>query len=262
MKWTGRKEVRFKNIDYVLSPDKKELILTYDREKKWYGIPLAWICFEIMRDVPPAITSVQSFEKHISLAPMPDDLVKKYVDIVADPAAPKKRYSFAWTEMPYFRDHFLQYVVRPNDPYKDFNTYEDFLKVYPQFLYKATVHPDELPDLSVPWVLYGPSPMIPCDREGDRHVFISPVRNGWYGVDFPPMEDYSGYDRKEYLVMKADFFDWCWKVTWAPVGLVADVVLLPVSIPVYCLGRMLDGAYGPHRSSVWRDMQFWNDIYR
>ena len=42
MKWTGREEVRFKNIEYVLSPDKQELTLTYEREKKWYGIPLAY----------------------------------------------------------------------------------------------------------------------------------------------------------------------------------------------------------------------------
>ena len=33
MKWTARKEQRFKNIRYELSPDKQELILTYDREK-------------------------------------------------------------------------------------------------------------------------------------------------------------------------------------------------------------------------------------
>jgi hypothetical protein len=25
---------------------------------------------------------------------------------------------------------------------------------------------------------------------------------------------------------------------------------------------MLEGAYGPHRTSVWQDMQFWDDIYR
>ncbi len=262
MKWTGRKEVRFKNIEYELSPDKQELILTYERERKWYVIPLAWICFEIMRDVPPAMSSVQTFEKHISLDPMPDELAKKYVDVTVDPAAPKKRYHSHWTDMPYFDYHFLQFVVRPNDPFKDFKTYEDFLKVYPQFLYKATVHPDELSDLSEPWVQSGPSPMIFYGRDGDRYIYISPVRSGWYGVDFPPREDYSGYDRKEYLVMKADSFDWCWKVIWAPVGLVADVVLLPVSIPLYCLGRMLEGAYGSHRTSVWQDMQFWDDIYR
>ena len=262
MKWTGRREVRFRNIDYALSPDRKELILTYDREKRWYGIPLAWICPELLRDDPPALTSVQSFEKRFPLDPMPDDLVKKYVDVVVDPAAPKKRCSFGWTEMPYFRDHFLQYIVRPNDPFKDFKTYEDYLKVWPTFLYKVTVHPDELPALSESWAQYAPCPMIPYGREGDRYVYISPMENGWYGVDYPPLEDYSGYDRKESLVMKADVFDWSWKVIWLPTGLVADVLLLPVSIPLYCLGRMVDDAYGSHRTSIWQDMQFWSDIYR
>ena len=260
MKWTARKEQRFKNIRYELSPDKQELILTYDREKKWYIIPLAY--FAIWRDVPPAVTSVHTFEKHISLDPMPDDLVKKHVDVEVDPATRKNRLPSPYTEMPVFHEHFLQYVVRPNDPYKDFETYEEFLKVYPQFLYKATVHPDELPDLSVPWALYAPTVMIPYDREGDRYVYLSPMRNGWYQIDFPPREEYSGYYRKEYMVMKAGFFDWCWKVTWAPVGLVADVVLLPVSIPLYFLGRIADEAFGSHRKSVWRDMQFWDDIYR
>ena len=265
MKWTGREEMRFKNIEYELSPDKQELILTYERERKWYVIPLTWIYFEIMRDVPPAMTSVQTFEKHIPLDPMPDELVLKHVDITVDSQAPKKRISSSWTrtEMPHFNNHFLEYVVRPNDPFKDFKTYEDFLKVYPQFLYKATVHPDELPALSVPWVLRGPSPMIPYDREGDRYVYLSPMRNGWYGVDFPSEKHYSLHYRDNYMIMKAGFLGWSWKVIWAPVGLVADVVLLPVSIPLYCLGRMLDGAYdGPHRTSVWQDMQFWDDIYR
>ena len=192
MKWTGRKEVRFKNIDYVLSPDKKELILTYDREKKWYGIPLAY--FVVWLDVPPAMTSVQSFEKHISLDPMPDELAKKYVDVTVDPQAPKKRYHSRWTDMPYFDYHFLHYVVRPNDPFKDFKTYEEFLKVYPQFLYAATVHPDEFPDLSEPWVQSGPSPMIFYGREGDRYIYLSPMENGWYQVDYPPIEYYSRHD--------------------------------------------------------------------
>ena len=262
MKWTGREEMRFKNIEYELSPDKQELILTYERERKWYVIPLPWIYFEIMRDVPPAMTSVQTFEKRIPLDPMPDELVLKHVDITVDPQAPKKRISSSWTEMPHFNDHFLEYVVRPNDPFKDFKTYEDFLKVYPQFLYKATVHPDELPALSVPWVLRGPSPMIPWDREGDRYVYLSPMKNGWYQVDYPPVEYYSRHDRGDYMIMKTGFFGWCWKVIWLPVGLAADVVLLPVSIPLYCLGRMLEGAYGSHRTSVWQDMQFWDDIYR
>ena len=260
MKWTARKEQRFKNIRYELSPDKKEIVLTYDREKKWYIIPLAY--FAIWRDVPPAVTSVRTFEKHISLDPMPDDLVKKYVDVTVDPAARKRRIPSFWTEMPYFGEYFLTEVYRPNNPFNDFRTYEDYLKVYPQNLYQVTVHPDELPALSEPWAQYGPCPLIPLDQDGDRYVCISPMKNGWYGVDFPPMEDYSGHDRKEYLIMKADFFDWCWKVTWAPVGLVVDVVLLPVSIPVYLLGRIADGAFGPHRKSVWQDMQFWDDIYR
>lgn len=260
MKWTGREEQRFKNIRYALSPDKKELTLTYEREKKRYVIPLA--CFLIWEKTPPCLTSVQSFEKHIPLDPMPDELVLKHVDVTVDPEAPKKRIPSSWTEMPHFNDHFLEYVVRPNDPFKDFKTYEDFLKVYPQFLYKATVHPDELPALSVPWVLRGPSPMIPYDREGDRYVCLSPMENGWYQVDYPPVEYYSRHDRGDYMIMKTGFFGWCWKVIWLPVGLAADVVLLPVSIPLYCLGRMLEGAYGPHRTSVWQDMQFWDDIYR
>ena len=260
MKWTGREEMRFKNIRYELSQDKKELTLTYDRERRWYVIPLAYFAF--WRDVPPALSSVRTFEKHISLDPMPDDLVKKHVDVTVDPDVRKYLIPSPHTEMPVFHERFLQYIVRPNDPFKDFKTYEEFLKVYPQFLDKATVHPDELPALSVPWILYGPCPMIPWDREGDRFVYLSPMKNGWYQVDFPPREDYSGYERKGYMVMKAGFFDWCWKVTWAPVGLVADVVLLPVSLPLYFLGRMLDGAYSTHRTSVWQDMQFWDDIYR
>lgn len=261
MKWTGREEMRFKNIRYELSPDKRELTLTYDREKRWYVIPLAY--FAVWRDVPPCLTSVQTFEKRIPLDPIPDELVLKHVDVTVDPDTRKNRLPSPYTEMPMFHERFLQYVVRPNDPFKDFKTYEEFLKVWPTFLDKAAVHPDELPDLSAPWVLYGPCPMIPWDREGDRYVYLSPMKNGWYGVDFPPREDYSGYDRREYMVMKAGFFDWCWKVTWAPVGLVADVVLLPVSLPLYFLGRMLDWAFdGPHRTSVWQDMQFWDDIYR
>ena len=256
VKWTGREEVRFKNIEYALSPDKQELTLTYEREKKWYVIPLA--CFIFWRETPPALNSVQAFEKHISLDPLPDDLLKKHVDVTVDPKVQKKQIPSSWTEMPQFKEYFLQYVVRPNDPFKNFNTYEEFLKVWPQNLYRATVHPDELPDLSVPWVLHGPSPMIPFDREGDRYVFISPMENGWYGVDFPPMEDYSGYDRKEYLVMKADFFDWCWKVIWLPPGIVVDTLLLPITAPLYALSYSID----PPGKSFWGELKFWDNIYR
>ena len=256
MKWTAREEQRFKNIRYAMSPDRQELILTYEREKKWYVIPLA--CFIFWQETPPALTSVRTIEKRFSLDPMPDDLVLKHVDVMVDPQAPKKRIPSSRTEMPYFSDHFLQYVVRPNDPFENFETYEDFLKVYPQFLYKATVHPDELPALSVPWVLRDPSPMIPYDREGDRYVYISPMENGWYGVDYPPYKDYSGYDRKEYLIMKADFFDWWWKVFWLPPGIVVDTLLMPVTIPLFALSYSID-----HQGKgFWNQLIIWNDIYR
>ena len=189
---------------------------------------------------------------------MPDELVLKHVDITVDPQAPKKRISSSRTEMPYFSDHFLQYVVRPNDPFKDFKTYEEFLKVYPQFLYKATVHPDELPALSVPWVLRGPSPMIPYDREGDRCVYISPMENGWYQVDYPPVEYYSRHDRGDYMIMKTGFFGWCWKVIWLPPGLVVDTLLMPITVPLYALSYSID-----HQGKgFWDQLKIWDDIYR
>lgn len=256
MKWTGREEQRFKNIRYTLSPDKKELTLTYEREKKWYVIPMA--CFLFWKKTPPSLTSVQTFEKHISLDPMPDDLVLKHVDVEVDPQAPKKRISSSRTEMPYFNDWFLQFVVRPNDPFENFDTYEEFLKVYPKFLYKVTVHPDELPYLSVPWVLRGPNPMIPFDREGDRYVYLSPMKNGWYQVDYPPIEYYSRHDRGDYMIMKTGFFGWCWKVIWLPPGLVVDTLLMPITVPLYALSYSID-----HQGkSFWDELKIWDDIYR
>ncbi len=98
--WLGRREMFVQNLEYRLSEDKREIVMTYELWTLDYDniVRLAYESPEEIyhlyfdksdRKSPPSpAKTVQKKEKRIPVDPMSGEVVKCYVEVVPDPGAP------------------------------------------------------------------------------------------------------------------------------------------------------------------------------
>ena len=193
----GKREIVVANPRYALSPDRKELVVTCELQTQFFDSGV--------NPLRPSHVSSRTAETRIPLDPMPDSVVKSFVEVSTDPAAPRAR-KYPWgardlspaeiaaagsdseaakSWLPRFQEfsllgHKSLFAMR----FADRESIPDGLS------YSLTIHPDDEPLLSAPFVCHEKFShmrvlLIPYDRDGDFRVMLSP-RNASASPAFLP----------------------------------------------------------------------------
>lgn len=166
----GRRTLHFQYPHYAISPDRKEIIVSYDLQTAYYDTPS-------MR--PSRITSDLK-ETRIPLDPMSDSVVKCFVEVTFDPLAPPP--DRIWFGTLGGSDGAsimcLQGGFEPGVDLSEFEIASKSRREMPDGMtYRLTVRPEDMPLLSESFFcrMRGLELlMIPWDRDGDRYVMLSP----------------------------------------------------------------------------------------
>ena len=249
---------------YEFSPDRGEIVFSCRKEKEYNCIP-----FLHPFGIAPKKT-VQDYEKHIPLNPVPDNLMRIELDVTSDASAARaERSPFAGGGS----------VFRALDGVMEFPTPAELLhgdagsSASPPILsagntLRLRVHPDDLPLLSDPFVIclsvpfdqlmneFYPEYQTVCgesvesghdahEQNATAHLLVFPYAQdgGRYqaltdaDLGFRNLHPFSGEYEAEANrdnEHSTGFFGWCWKLFWVPSALVMDVALIPV-YPFYML---------------------------
>lgn len=189
-KWVGRRELTVRNLNYALSPDRSEIVMTYEIRTSDYDMSLDRLFhYTYNAEQPASAVTDRRMEKRIPLEPMSGEAVKCIVEVVVDPAA--KRVHPAGEQegvtIPFFV-HNLAQKKPPNawwdpeaPPEYDPSSLAGPKNAIPDGrVYRLLVHPDDEKYLSGAFLCgYGHIMddillMIPYDRDEDgRYVMIS-----------------------------------------------------------------------------------------
>ena len=254
---------------YEFSSDRDELVFSCRKEKDYYYIP-----FLHAFGVAPTET-VQTYEKRISLTPVPDDLMRIELNVIPDASVAKVESSPSIGSGGGFRasDGIMEFptpltrIHREADP----SAPEPILSAGDTLELRA--HPDDLHLLSEPFAICllapfeqvmnefypeyrsvsgGPAEsedghdgrelnvtvhllVFPYAQEGGRFQALTLTDLGFYNLH-PFSREYAA-EAKQDNEQSTGFFGWCWKTFWVPAAFVADVACTPFYLGylLYCV---------------------------
>ena len=251
---------------YAFSPDRDAIVFSCRKEKEYYYIP-----FLHPFGIAPKKT-VQAYEKHIQLNPIPDQLMRIELDVISDTSAPRAERSPFTGAGGCFRalDGIIEFSTPAEHLLGDAGSSAPPPILSSGDALRLRVHPDDLSLLSDPFVtcLLVPfdqlmnefypeyrtasSKSAQPDHAHDAHEQNATVRL----LVFPYAQDCGHYqaltdadlgfrnlhpfsreyeaEAKQNNEHSTGFFGWCWKIFWVPSALVVDVALIPV-YPFYML---------------------------
>ena len=210
----GKHVTEVVNPHYALSPDRKELVVTYELETK-YSVP-SWY--------NPGRAARRTAETRIPLDPPADGLKKLFVEVVVDPDA--RPSSSVWTHsengrevyMPSFTNNLESLPDDPGSPPDPLHVRRDGLN------WRLTLRQEDLPILSENLMFVAGSFLIPYGRDGERYVMISADRDM-----FPP---FIQFIQKEHPEVNTESWDrgfpvYCIKLLSVPWGFLYDMITFP-----------------------------------
>jgi hypothetical protein len=255
---------------YEFSPERGEIILSCRKDKEYYYIPLLHPF-----GVAPRST-VQTYEKHIPLNPVPENMMRFELEVIPDASAAraeKPEYAGAGGG---FGD--IEEIMRFPAAAERLRTDADPSAEQPILsagdMLRLRVHPDDLPILNGPFMTFLLAPFDRVmkeyypeyrtaddraaeaghdshDRDIPVNILVFPyARNGTRctvltGGDLG-FRNLHPFSRELEAEVKQDneqpvgALGWCWKIFWVPTALVKDVALIPV-YPFYMLYRICSG---------------------
>ena len=216
----GKHVTEVVNPHYALSPDRKELVVTYELETK-YSVP-SWY--------NPGRAARRTAETRIPLDPPSDGLKKCFVEVVVDPGA--RPSSSLWTHnenglavcIPSFMDNLEPLPDNPGSPPDPLHVRRDGLN------WRLTLRQEDLPVLSESLMFAaGPFLMIPYGRDGDRHVMISARMAFSQTYACPPFIQFIQNEHPEVNTESWDrnFPVYCGKLLLVPFGFLYDMLTFP-----------------------------------
>ena len=251
----GKRVTGIANLQYALSPDRKEIVLTYEIVTKYYDS--VSISYYNPRYAPDRVSSVPT-ETHIPLDSMSDAVVKCSVEVVVDPAA-ERSYSTSWGVAGYEESRLTCFRnLEPADESSLVRLSQAERNTMPDGLnYRLTIHPEEapLPAGCVAGEVRWPHEslrgrqraatilMIPYDRNGDRYVMLSgkqvfpgPGKEGFLPTFFSQIKQ----EHPEVVTTTWDtgVLTWCKRILLVPLGFFCDMIYFPY---LCIFGLMLGG---------------------
>ena len=228
----GKHVTEVVNPHYALSPDRKELVVTYELETK-YSFP-SWY--------NPGRAARRTAETRIPLDPPADGLKKCFVEVVVDPDARPSRTLLTHYEngrevyMPSFTNNLESL---PDDP-GELNPPDPLHVRRDGMNRRLTLRQEDLPILSENLMFAAGPFLIPYGRDGERYVMISAenVLSQIYAC--PP---FIQFIQKEHPEVNTEIWDrnfsvYCGKLLLVPFGFLYDMLTFPF---LCLLGLMLGG---------------------
>ncbi len=255
---------------YELSPERGEIILSCRKDKEYYYIPLLHPF-----GVAPRST-VQTYEKHIPLNPVPENMMRFELEVIPDASAAraeKPEYAGSGGD---FGD--IEGIMRFPAAAECLRADADPSAEQPILsagdTLRLSVHPDDLPILNGPFMTFLLAPFDRVmeeyypeyrtavgqsaensheshDREIPVNILVFPYAQD--GIRYAVLSDRDlgirnlhPFSRDLEAEVKQDneqpigALGWCWKIFWVPTALVVDVALIPV-YPFYMLYRVCFG---------------------
>ena len=213
------------NPHYELSPDRKELVVTYELKTRSVQ-DQAVFRFDGEDNPGAGRSALRTAETRIPLDPPADGLKKLFVEVVVDPDA--RPSSSVWTHnengrvvcIPYFQGNMESL---PDDPGE--RNPPDPLHVRPDGPNRRlTLRQEDLPILSENLMFVAGSFLIPYGRDGERYVMISADRDM-----FPPFIQFIQKEHPEVNTVSSDrgFWIYCIKLLSVPWGFLYDMITFP-----------------------------------
>ena len=256
---------------YAFSPDRGEVVFSCRKEKEYYYIP-----FLHPFGIAPKKT-VQDYEKHIPLDPVPDHLMRFELDVIPDASAARAERSRFASGGGEFRapDGLMSFPAPAERVRGDAGSSEPGPILSAGDTLNLRVHPDDLPLLSEPFVICLLAPfdqvmrelypeyrtvsdesaeaesghdahernatvhllVFPYEQDGARQA-LTDADLGFHNLH-PFSRELEG-EAKQDNEHSTGFFGWCWKLFWVPPAFVVDVALIPV-YPFYMLYCVCSG---------------------
>jgi len=229
----GKTETSIANLRYAVSPDRKEIVVSYDIETREYDF------FSRYRSgksgsyqVTPSRVTLAPAETRIPLDPMPDELVKSFVEVEFDPVIKASMYLHSVGEPVLSRD-----MLRETE-----GQLPDGLH------YRLTVSPEDEPRLSECFIVreehaYVYILMIPYSREGDQYVMLSPkdVSAGPGDRGFRPL--FSRQIEQDHPEVLTPTWDWSFqscsmRLLSIPLVVFEDLIMFPRTLVIAIVGLL------------------------
>ena len=221
--YLGKTQLTVSDLRYRIEPETNELVVTWTESFDTsilpipvYSIP-AWAKIHEKTEHP---------ERRIPLDPMPEEIVRCFVDVTADPDSPPTKTMPPLAGPlgdlgPWFTEEHAV-LVEPSES-QDMISYE----LPPDMVFRLTVRPEDVPRLSGMFIMTPrlgghPSFLImipqPGEQDGRRVMFLSRKGDGGYT---PYYEDLCVKWRQ--VSQEPDgFLTVCWKILWLPLAALPD----------------------------------------
>ena len=245
----GKTETGIANLSYAVSPDRKEIVVSYELEMREYDFFSRYRFgkSESYR-VEPSRVTFQPAETRIPLDPMPDELVKSFVEVEFDPVRESSmvRTLYRWPGgfssqgLPYWKAHSVGDPVLSRDMLR-----ETGWRLPDGLHYRMTVSPEDEPLLSECFIaredrIYAYVLMIPYGREGDQYVMLSAkdVSAGPGDRGFRPL--FSRQIEQDHPEVLKPTWDWgfhscCARLVSIPLVVFEDLIMFPRMLVVSLL---------------------------
>lgn len=228
-RYLGETQLTVSDLRYRIEPETNELVVTWTESFDTSILPVpvyslsAWA--KIHRKTEPC-------ERRIALDPLPEEIVRCFVDVTVTPDAPTTKtmppLAGALGDLgPWFTE---EHAVLAEPLEFNWNSYD----LPPDMVFRLTVRPEDVPRLSGMFIM---TPRLgeyssffimipqPGEQDGRRVMFLS--RRGSGGAT-PCNEDLGKLWLREMEDLSKEpdgFLTVCWKILWLPLAALPDWIL-------------------------------------
>ncbi len=226
-RYLGETQLTVSDLRYRIDPQTNELAITWTESFDTSILPVPVYSLSVW---PKIHRKTEPCERRIALDPLPEEIVRCFVDVTVTPDAPPPRTMPPLAGPlgdlgPWFTEEHAV-LVEPSES-QDMISYE----LPPDMVFRLTVRPEDVPQLSGMFIMTPrlgghPSFLImipqPGEQDGRRVMFLS--RRGAGGAT-PYYEDLCVKWRQEMEDLSREpdgFLTVCWKILWLPLAALPD----------------------------------------
>jgi len=225
LQYLGETQLTVSDLRYRIEPETNELVITWTESFDTSILPIPVYSIPVWAKIHE---KTEQPERRIPLDPLPEEMVRCFVDVTISPDAPPPQMQAPLAgPLGYLGPRFVEEHAVLVEP-REF-TFEQLYHLPPDMVFRLTVRPEDVPRLSGMFVMtprLGEYPsfliMIPQPGEQDgRRVMYLPGGEG----ATPFFEDLGTrwHLEREKLSQEPDgFLTVCWKILWLPLAALPD----------------------------------------
>ena len=225
--YLGKTQLTVSDLRYRIEPETNELVVTWTESFDTSILPVPVYSLSVW---PKIHRKTEPCERRIALDPLPEEIVRCFVDVTVTPDAPPPKIypprdrPFGDLGPTFVEEHAV--LAEPGEL-----SVEQSCNLPPDMVFRLTVRPEDVPRLSGMFIMTPrlgghPSFLImipqPGEQDGRRVMFLS--RRGAGGAT-PCNEDLGKLWLREMEDLSKEpdgFLTVCWKVLWLPLAALPD----------------------------------------